>query len=294
MVTTLVHMSDLHILDLTGVTWRRYLNKRLTGAANLLMNRGAAHPIAMAEALVADVKAQAPDHVAITGDLTNLAFDSEFAKAAEVLEPLGGYDDVSVIPGNHDIYTQGSLRDRRFEKHFGHLMWRDGAERTYPWVKTVGDDLSLVGFRSAHPVAPLFAHGWVDDGQLGALGGHLGEDGRFVVGMVHHNLHRRSPRKTWMHGLRNREQVLDSCAGSGMGMLLHGHTHVAHRFEHKGMAVVGCGSSTWLSEEPSHVGRYNLYRFERTDDGVSLLDMQVRIYDAASQTFQPGGTLTVQ
>lgn len=291
MVTTLAHLSDLHVLDLTGVKWWRYLNKRLTGAVNLMLSRSDAHPVALTERLVEDVEAVAPDHVAITGDLTNLAFDSEFAKAAELLAPLGGFDDVSVVPGNHDIYTAGSLKTRRFEHHFGHLMWPSAAATSsYPWAKPVGEHLMLIGLRSAHPVAPLFAHGWVDPQQLEAVRRVASENtDRFVVVMVHHNLHRRSRRKTWMHGLRNRDEVLDVCADSGVGLVLHGHTHVAHRFMHKGMPVIGCGSSTWNSQEPSHTARYNLYRFE----GERFVGAEVRIYDTASQRFTSVGRLDI-
>ncbi len=306
---TLAHLSDLHVLELQGVTWTRYLNKRLTGAVNLWIGRGQAHPVSMCEALVADVRSVAPDHVAITGDLSNLAFllqDMSRHLEAEPLmrrallifeesygekHPEVGYDRVSVIPGNHDIYTKGSLRDRRFEAHFGHLMWApDDTERTYPWIKPVGDALTLVGFRSAHPVPPLFAHGWVDDAQLSAVrAARASWKDRFAVAMVHHNLHERSPKKTWMHGLRNRAQVLDTCSDSDVGMLLHGHTHVAHRFRHMGMPVVGCGSSTWRSDDPAHVARYNLYHI----DNGTLRDVQVRVYNATTERFEPGGSLTV-
>ena len=292
MATTLAHLSDLHVLDLTGVRWWRYLNKRITGAVNLVISRSDAHPVSLTESLVADVRTVAPDHVAITGDLTNLAFDSEFTKAAQLLEPLGGFEKVSVIPGNHDIYTAGSLRSRRFERHFGHLMWtQEDQQSRYPWTKRVGDELTLIGLRSAHPVAPLFAHGWVEREQLEMVTRVATQDAdRFVVVMLHHNLHRRSARKTWMHGLRNRDEVLDVCADAGVDLVLHGHTHVAHRFAHRGMPVIGCGSSTWSSENPNHVARYNLYRI----DDRRLVDVEVRTFDLKSQHFESSGHLELE
>lgn len=291
-VITVAHLSDLHVLDLTGVHWTRYINKRLTGAANLLGARNDAHPIEILEAAVADLNdIVAPDHIAITGDITNLALESEFDRAAILLEPLGGYERVSIIPGNHDIYTKGSDTKRRFDGYFGHLMWKgeESESRTYPWVKQVGEELTMVGFRSAHPVAPLFAHGWVPEEQLSALGrDDVGAPERLTMAMVHHNLHQRSKRKTWMHGMRNRDQILDACADSGVGMVLHGHTHVSHRFRHKGMPVVGCGSSTWRSDNPDHVARYNVYRIS----GGRLIDMQMRRFNPSTKCFEEAGELT--
>ena len=54
------------------------------------------------DALVSDMQAQQPDHVAVTGDLVNLALDAEFNPARQWLEGVGDPADVTVVPGNHD------------------------------------------------------------------------------------------------------------------------------------------------------------------------------------------------
>ena len=74
----LAHASDLHVLDLKGVAPWRYLNKRLTGLVSLALARKSAHPPHIAERLVSDLLDIAPDHVLVTGDLTNLALEPEF------------------------------------------------------------------------------------------------------------------------------------------------------------------------------------------------------------------------
>ena len=48
---------------------------------------------------------QKPDHIALTGDLVNISLPTEFSRAAEWLAALGGPHDVTVIPGNHDVYV---------------------------------------------------------------------------------------------------------------------------------------------------------------------------------------------
>ena len=55
--------------------------------------------------VVADMLAQRPDHIAVTGDLINLGLPAEYEAARAWLEGLGAPDKVTVIPGNHDIYT---------------------------------------------------------------------------------------------------------------------------------------------------------------------------------------------
>ncbi len=59
----------------------------------------------MLDRILADLAAQAPDHVAVTGDLTNIGLPQEHINALAWLESVGAPERVSVIPGNHDIYS---------------------------------------------------------------------------------------------------------------------------------------------------------------------------------------------
>lgn len=287
-MTTIAHISDLHVLDLEGVTAKRFINKRLTGLANLWGPRRAAHSTEILERLVADLVEEPVDHVCVTGDLVNLSLEGEFARARGLLEPLATYDQLSVVPGNHDVYTHGAARARRFERYFGDLLWEDDRPATpgpYPWHKQVGG-IHVVGLCSAVPRLPLLATGEVQGDQLDrldALSAQHSFANSFAIAMVHHNLHPRSARKNLMHGLEQRTEVLDRCAAAGIDLLLHGHTHVAHRFEHGAMRVIGCGSSTWDSTDPGHVARYNRYH---VTDG-ELTGIETRVYDRDTERFVP-------
>ena len=60
-VLRLAHLSDLHVLDLTGVRARDFLNKRLTGGATLLFagnlpGTTQTMPLAIYSALESDVR----------------------------------------------------------------------------------------------------------------------------------------------------------------------------------------------------------------------------------------------
>jgi 3',5'-cyclic AMP phosphodiesterase CpdA len=290
----LAHASDLHVLDLEGVAPWRYLNKRLTGLVSLALARKSAHPPHIAKRLVEDLLEIAPDHVLVTGDLTNLALEPEFARARTILEPLAERGILSVIPGNHDVYTRGAQRSSRFESFFGDLLWSDpmpAAHERYPWHRTVGD-VHVIGFCSAVPRAPVMATGEISDHQLRRLtelaAAHDFDDA-FVIALVHHNLHPRGSRKDAMHGLDNRDAFVAALGAAGVNMVLHGHTHVAHRFRINDMAIIGCGSSTWSSDDPSHIARYNLYEIEHG----RLERITTRIFSLEEDRFMDAGPLDV-
>ena len=69
--------------------------------------------------MVERVRSIPADHLLITGDLTTTALPAEFQDARDALGPTCSIDPsrVSVIPGNHDRYTDGSVRHRQFEKY---------------------------------------------------------------------------------------------------------------------------------------------------------------------------------
>jgi 3',5'-cyclic AMP phosphodiesterase CpdA len=52
-----------------------------------------------------------PDHIAVTGDLVNIALAAEFAPAAAWLHRLGPPHDVTLVPGNHDAYARATVRE---------------------------------------------------------------------------------------------------------------------------------------------------------------------------------------
>ena len=105
----LAHLSDAHIGPLPKPRARELLGKRLTGYINW-NRRGRLHDMAVLARLVADMQAQSPEHIAMTGDILNIGLTAEFPFAREWLEGLGPTHDVSFVPGNHDAYTRSSAR----------------------------------------------------------------------------------------------------------------------------------------------------------------------------------------
>ena len=85
MVTRIAHFSDTHVLSLKGVQLRDLLNKRLTGAVNLALNRAKHYRVEVFEQTLDAILATKPDHSICTGDLVNLALQPEFDKVQTCL-----------------------------------------------------------------------------------------------------------------------------------------------------------------------------------------------------------------
>lgn len=137
----IVHLSDVHV-------WRysynplRLLSKRIVGMVDLLAGRADRFRLERLDKVVARIKSLEPDHLLISGDLTTTALPGEFADArAELVPLLGDTSRVTVVPGNHDRYTAGSVRYQSFEKVFGDCM----PSLAFPWLRRIDDRTSILG-----------------------------------------------------------------------------------------------------------------------------------------------------
>ncbi|MBZ5710895.1 metallophosphoesterase family protein [Nannocystis pusilla] len=258
-----VHCSDIHLLELAGTTPQRFFNKRLTGGVNLLLNRGRKYDGGMFQKIVAAAHAHAAERLVITGDLTNLALESEFEHVQRHLEAAGL--PVTVIPGNHDAYTRGSARAHRFEHYMSAFMAGEREPGSdYPFVQRLGD-VALVGLSTAIPSLPLYAVGRVGDDQLARLGRALARlrgEGLARVVLIHHPVVRgvAKPR----HDLLDLDAFGAVIAEHGAELVLHGHEHrrIEGWLPGPGGAQVpvhGVGSGTYLSQKPGRHGAYALY-----------------------------------
>src|SRR5579864_7901079 len=146
----IAHLSDVHALALDGVRPWSFLNKRVAGYINLRLNRREKHPVALFRAIVADLNANPVDEVVVTGDLTNLSLAPEFRLAREILDGIAlGPAHVTVVPGNHDVYTLGALREKLFWQVLAPYARSDGAEAVqFPSLRVRGE-LAIVGVSTA-------------------------------------------------------------------------------------------------------------------------------------------------
>ena len=157
--------------------------------------RKAIHRADLVEKIVDALNRDRPDHLIITGDVTNLALEAEFEYAARVLSRLAlPPSAVSMVPGNHDTYTRGSHKVGRFGTYLGHFATSDvhvSGDALFPFIRLRGP-VAIVGLSSAVPRPPLVASGELGETQLGALRRALAHPevaARTPVVLVHHPVH---------------------------------------------------------------------------------------------------------
>jgi 3',5'-cyclic AMP phosphodiesterase CpdA len=225
------------------------------------------HVKAVLDALCADVRARAPDHVAITGDLINFATPEEFAAARAWLETFGDPATVTVSPGNHDALVAS------------------GAPISFaPWAPWLGDDgaafprlrrrgpVAIVNLSSAVQTSLHLAQGTVGRAQITAAA-HLlreaGEAGLFRLVMVHHPVARGvvPGRKA----LTDEAELAAMLGTVSAELVLHGHAHESHLTTVRGpsgpipiLSVPSASTPTGRHDEPA---RWNEIEITHTGAG---------------------------
>jgi len=230
MMFRLAHLSDIHLGPLPDVSYRELASKRVTGYINWQRNRRRYIRDNVLECICADLKAQDPDHVALTGDLMNLALDGEIEMARLWLQDFGAPDHVSVVPGNHDAYVPGAF-DKAC-RAWGAYMTGDGASapvdsHAFPYMRVRGN-VALIGVSSARATAPFMATGYFRGGQAARLSRLLdkaAEQSLFRVVMIHHPpVREAAPSHKRLFGISLFQRTVRE---HGCELVLHGHTHEA-------------------------------------------------------------------
>jgi 3',5'-cyclic AMP phosphodiesterase CpdA len=279
------HFSDVHALSLAGVRPWAFFNKRAAGYANLRLHRGVKHPVALFRAIVDDINAQSLDHVIVTGDLTNLSLLPEFHLARQILDGIGlGPGAVTVVPGNHDVYTLSATREKLFCRVLAPYATSDAASTVeFPLVRVRGE-VAIIGLSTARPSPPPFADGWLGRGQLARLEQKLRAlDGKFRIVALHHPPQQN--RHSFLRGLRDRGALQRVLARVGAELVLHGHEHRDVRTELVGpgrsIPVIGVGSGTYDDARRERRARYNVYTIEQG----RITAIETRIHDATRGRF---------
>jgi 3',5'-cyclic AMP phosphodiesterase CpdA len=152
----LAHLSDAHIGPIPRPNLAELLGKRVTGYVNWLYKRGAQHDMGVLGRIVADIKAQAPDHVVMTGDIVNIGLPAEIALAKDWLASLGAPGDVSFTPGNHDAYVASVTN--LVHDVFAPWTSSETEGEGFPYLRRRGG-VALIGLDTGVPTAPFVASG---------------------------------------------------------------------------------------------------------------------------------------
>jgi 3',5'-cyclic AMP phosphodiesterase CpdA len=222
----IVHLSDIHV-------WRyalnplHLLNKRAIGMVDLVARRARRFRVERLRDVVERVAGLNADHVLITGDLTTTALPAEFQAArAALADLLVESARVTVIPGNHDRYTTGSVRYRAFEEWFGAFS----PPGPYPWLRPLDEETAVLGLDATR--SHISATGRLPADQLERARGLLADPAsrpRRLIVACHYPVaappayaselsHKR---------MKNADEVAAWLAGVGRHLYCCGHVHAA-------------------------------------------------------------------
>ncbi len=284
---TLAHMSDPHLGPMPPL-WPWHWNlKRAVGYVNWMRRRRFRHIRALADLAVRDVRAQAVDHIAMTGDVANIGLPSELARALDWLRELGPPDRVTAIPGNHDIYCR-LRRDRGIDRWADYMTGFEVAGKApsapvageFPFVRLLGR-VALVCVNSAVPTPYYSARGEVGQAQRARLQ-HilrgLGDAGQCRIVLVHYPpLPGQATQWRHLADARDMDMVLRD---AGAELVLHGHNHrqsVAFRqWRGRWFPIVGVPSCSSAPDSAEPAG-YNIFRIYERADGFAVEMTQRRV-----------------
>jgi 3',5'-cyclic AMP phosphodiesterase CpdA len=292
----IAHVSDFHLPSPLGIEWRGVIfNKRLTGLTNLLLHRARRFNAQYLSAVL-NTAATHADCMVVTGDLTNLSLESEYAYARRILDTLAEKVELTVIPGNHDLYVHDIVRRQRFSHYFERFMRSDLPGHSvhvpagpFPFVRLRGP-VSVIGLSSAVPRPPFVSAGYVGRAQIAALRSVLDDpqvNSRTPVVLVHHDpLEPRFRLEQLRRGLIDASSVRAAVSTLGRGMILSGHLHIRRysrlTTETGGIDVV-CASGASLEHPDSRIrAGFNLYTIE--NDGT-IRSIDAWVLDPVSHGF---------
>ena len=289
----LAHISDIHLGPLPALTLLELASKRITGFVNWHRNRRRHLFANTLEILMEDIERRDPDHLAITGDLVNLASSLEIGTIAKWLEDAGKPENISIVPGNHDAYVRGAY-DKTTKAWYPYMRGDQGPDEwdeddhVFPYLRVRGK-VAMIGCSTAVATPPFAASGYFGHRQARETVNMLraaGEAGLFRVVMIHHppirgatSMHKR------MIGIRRFGATISS---GGAELVLHGHTHLntVHwlRGQTKQVPVVGIASASQGPGGHKPPAAYNMFsisggpgqwnlmreRYALTADGMSL------------------------
>jgi 3',5'-cyclic AMP phosphodiesterase CpdA len=269
MAFVLAHVSDPHLAPLPRPRLSELIGKRVTGYVNWWRKRTAIHRPEVLARIVADLKAQKPDHIAVTGDLVNLALPGEYGMARAWLDTLGSPVDVTLVPGNHDAYVHSGVAASL--THWSDFMRGDRPAANvpgFPFLRRRGP-LALIGVSTSVPSLPFLATGRVGADQLLRLETILEDcarEGLYRVVLIHHPP--TSRRSHYLKRLTDGARLRDVLARHGAELVIHGHNHRRQTVWLDGpsgrIPAIGVPSASEAPPGEHDPAGYNLYRIERS------------------------------
>jgi 3',5'-cyclic AMP phosphodiesterase CpdA len=223
-MTRIAHLTDPHLLEpgcrkRSASDWARINFLSILRPLDPLERRNR-----FARALAA-ARAARPDHLVITGDLTEDGTAEQFETLAEVLsESRIPADGVTLVPGNHDVYSDAN-------------GWEKALAGPLQAYASTSNDAAVVALRGA-AVVPMWtafgqpyvrSAGKIDPDKVDEVA-RLVKDRRFsgapIVLAQHHPPHPHwLPLVHWIDGLQGHGPLMRLIESQPQLFVVHGHSH---------------------------------------------------------------------
>jgi 3',5'-cyclic AMP phosphodiesterase CpdA len=288
----IAHLADPHIASVDQIDKQDFFSKRLFGYLRWKLKRRFEQSYELLTILHEDLQRSKPDHIAITGDLTQLGLPAEFKKAHDWLLNLGTPQQVTVIPGNHDSYV-------KTDWHESFALWLDymlsdrrdipagsitSLDEVFPTLR-IRNQVALVGINTAQPTAPHLATGTIGADQLKKLEiilKELSSQRLFRIILIHHPPV--SGLVSWRRSLTDAKYLQSLLERYGAELILFGH---AHRTVQSDLAtpaglipVIGAPAACSLAHSDDRRSAYCLYTiFSAAEQWKVQVDERVLVLD---------------
>jgi len=286
-------MSDFHLCRPQGAPLSAFAGKRLLSYLSWRLRRHRRHDPRILAALARAARDLKPDHVAVTGDLTQLALSAECEAARRCLEAIGPPQRVFLVPGNHDALVADGWGARlaRWADYLASDDPQPPGRTVWPTLRVRGP-VALIGLCSANPTHPFSAAGRIGADQLDRCARLLEDAARrsfYRVLLIHH------PPVPGVLSARKRLADAGALAGVvrqfGAELVLHGHIHRRSRACLPGpgarVPVLGAASASETSPDPIRRAGFGVVRISRTSAGWETT-VQDHWYSAEQNRLLPG------
>jgi len=299
-----VQLSDLHLSSIDVPNPLRLFNKRILGYLSWLRKRRHTHQRWVLEQAIETFEKLSIDHYAITGDLTHIGLKNEFQQVQQWLEQLDTAKNITLIPGNHDLYVNERW-SRSFELWEQYLhgdnhssanqIYTDDAltqlNNLYPIVR-IRKNIAFIGLNSVFDAPWFRATGQLDPSQLQRLKEVLASpelDKYCKILLIHHplSLTNTPARKC----LLNHNELRTLLSENPVDLVLHGHGHHTC-FESietnsgYSLPVIGISSSSSISEKPGYQAEFLLFQISQLTKHWEI-EMQSYKLDGNERIFKP-------
>jgi Icc protein len=260
------HISDLHLSDRGRYPRNGYAPRDCDRHSNRLAQR-----------VLEQMENARVDHLVVTGDLTLSSESAEFERAAKLLRRWADAGKLTIVPGNHDVWTAESVKTSRFLRMVG----PDGRGMrkpvpSYPFAALPAPEVAIIALDSTrYGDEPFDTSGCIGSAQLQAcrelVRDHV-KEGRAVLLALHHHLmlpRERVPSDALVARtpLADADKLVRLVSDVRIAGVLHGHRHCAFRVDIPGAAgptpVLCAGSASRVTDEPVRRARGYVYEVDR-------------------------------